>query len=99
MEPSDDLDLRQVLREWKAPGAPATLRDRVLPPRQGWLRWLFTGTIRIPVPVGAAAALLAGLWLYANAPGLWPANDAPVVSLADFQPVARLEPVVIGGVK
>lgn len=63
----------------------------------GW-RWLLTGTIRVPVPVGAAAVLLAGAWIYASGGDstLLPA-PAPTVSLADFRPVAQIEPVILGG--
>jgi quercetin dioxygenase-like cupin family protein len=52
----DDRDLNQLLREWKAPDAPAHLRR----PREqrSWARWLLTGTIRVPVPVAVAVAAL-----------------------------------------
>jgi quercetin dioxygenase-like cupin family protein len=51
----DDRELNRLLREWTAPDAPADLR----PPRaQSKLRWLITGTIRMPVPVAVALLLL-----------------------------------------
>jgi hypothetical protein len=108
----DDRELNQLLREWKAPDAPPHLiapRHSSPPHRQsirgrGWWVWLLTGSIRIPVPVGIAAALIAALWLYtsesrrAPAPAPPPASQ-PVVSLADFQPVADVEVRVVGELK
>jgi hypothetical protein len=65
------------------------------------LRWLLTGTIRIPVPLGLAAAVIAAVWLYvATTGGRSPGPDDaaetdPVVSLADFEPVEERSRVVI----
>ncbi len=107
----DDGELDQLLREWKAPDAPPHLAPPHPSPAGrrsarpgGWWVWLLTGSIRIPVPVGIAAALLASLWLYisdskrAPAPEPSPASQ-PVVSLADFQPVAEVEVRVVGEMK
>jgi quercetin dioxygenase-like cupin family protein len=55
----DDQELNRLLREWKAPDAPPGLRPR-RPPASP-LRWLVAGTIRVPVPVAAAALLLFAL--------------------------------------
>lgn len=98
MESSDDRELRRMLREWEAPAAPPGLRSRVMRRRSSPWRWLLTGTIRLPVPVGVAAAVAAVAWLAlggadAELPGTRPAT----VSLGDFQPVAQLEPVVWRG--
>jgi hypothetical protein len=66
--------------------------------------WLLTGSIRVPVPVGIAAALLAALWLYASdarrplVPEPSPAS-LPAVSLADFEPVAVVDVRVVGEMK
>ena len=96
MEPFDEDDLPRLLREWQAPDAPASLRDRVLPRQETWWRWLFTGTLRVPVPVAAAALILAAAWAYGNLAGRFvPPPSEPVVSLADFQPVTRIEPVLV----
>lgn len=56
----DDNELNGLLREWRAPDAPPSLR----PPRtrESWLRWLMAGTIRVPVPVALAVALLVTGW-------------------------------------
>ena len=108
MEPLDDRELSQVLREWKAPPAPAHLQPpRQTSQRQPWWRWLMTGTIRIPAPVGLAAAIaLVAAWVYSGAgrsepavAGEPPIMQHPVVSLADFQPVQEVELRVVGDVR
>jgi hypothetical protein len=103
MEPLDDEELSQLLRQWTAPPAPASLGRRIRSRRGPSWRWLLTGTIRIPVPVGiAAAVVLVALWVYAS-PSTRRAvpqpEPAPSVSLADFQPVVQLEPLIIGAQK
>ena len=55
----DDQELNQLLREWKAPSAPADLR--VPRTRGSWVRWLINGSIRVPVPVACAAVLVFAL--------------------------------------
>ena len=57
----DDRELNRLLREWKAPDAPPHLRPRRA--HGSRLRWLVTGTIRVPVPVALAALLLVALWI------------------------------------
>lgn len=96
MEPLDDKELSGLLRKWAAPDAPLSLKRRVmLQPASGW-RWLFKGSIRVPVPVGIAAVLVLVLWM-----AFWRTPPAPVVepapssTLADFQPVEQLEPTII----
>jgi quercetin dioxygenase-like cupin family protein len=59
----DDRELNRLLREWKAPDAPPNLRPRGQTSR---LRWLVSGSIRVPVPAAVAALLLAALWLPAR---------------------------------
>src|SRR5262245_30221709 len=104
MEPMDDRDLNQLLRQWQAPGAPPHLRPPG-PAREAWWRWFVTGTIRVPVPVGLALAGLVAItmWMYAErrapAASTMPADDQRVVSLADFRPVQEVEWRVVGGVK
>ena len=100
MDPFDDRDLSRLLCEWKAPDAPATLRERVIEARLPWWRWLFAGTIRVPVPVAVAVALLFAVWAYTRLPAPPPVTEAePTVSLADFEPVRQLEPRVVGEFK
>lgn len=97
MEPFDDKELSRLLRTWEAPSAPTSLAKRVLPERDAWWRWLWTGSIRVPVPVGLAAAVLALLWIYYSGAVVPPApQPAATVTLADFQPVKQLDPIVIG---
>ena len=57
----DDRELNRLLHEWTAPDAPPDLR----PPRAhaSRLRWLVSGTLRVPVPVALAALLLVALWV------------------------------------
>ena len=95
MEPLDEKELNSLLREWKAPAAPATLRGRVALRPVSWPRWFLTGTIRVPVPVGVLAVLVLFVLLWsgrsAPAPVVQPASS---ITLTDFQPVRQLEPVI-----
>ena len=97
MEPLDDNELNQLLREWDAPAAPANLRERIpLRPESRW-RWLLTGSIRIPVPVGVAAVVALAIWLsVGRTPPTPVAQPASSITLADFQPVLQLEPRIVG---
>ena len=105
MEPLDEKELNALLRRWKAPDTPAGLGRRVLGHRGSWWRWLWSGTIRVPVPVlGAAFVVLLAVWIYSSASSpssdvgpAPPASGRPdPVSLADFQPVRQLEPRIVG---
>jgi len=57
----DDHELNRLLREWRAPDAPADLRPRRV--QRSLLRWLITGRIPVPVPAALAALLLVSLWV------------------------------------
>ena len=108
----DDRELSHLLREWKAPDAPPHLvpprhpspAGRRKSGARGWWVWLLTGSIRIPVPAGIAVVLFAALWLYTSdarrslAPEPSPVS-LPVVSLADFEPVAVVDVRVVGEMK
>src|SRR5262245_22715855 len=97
MEPLDEDGLKQLLRKWEAPPAPPTLTKRLFP-QKPWWRWLFSGTIRVPVPVALAVAILLALWIQLSRPSSTPpAVQSGTVSLADFQPVRQLQPVVVVG--
>jgi hypothetical protein len=98
MEPLDEKELNELLQKWQAPAAPASLKRKVLP-QQGtsWSSWLWKGSIRVPVPVALAAALLVAVWIYAARPAPVRVADPSTVSLADFEPVQQLQPVVVSG--
>jgi hypothetical protein len=92
---NDDKKLRELLKEWQLPAAPASLDARLLTPCTPWWKLLFTGTIRIPLPVAfglAAALILMGVALLRR-----PATPPPAasVNLADFRPVKDLNVRVI----
>jgi hypothetical protein len=96
MEPLDEKELNQLLRRWDAPNAPPGLRDRVLPRRSGW-RWVLTGSIRIPVPLGIAAVVILAIWIFSSRMAPRPVEQpAGSPTLADFQPVPWLEPKIVG---
>jgi hypothetical protein len=98
MEPLDEDELKLLLRKWEAPLAPPTLRQRVFPAQKSWLSWLWTGTIRIPVPALIAVAIVIAAWIHYSRPAPPSRVAAPgSVSLADFQPVRQLKPVVVAG--
>ena len=94
----DDVQLRGLLREWKAPHTPASLEQRVLGQRadfsrrrQSW-RFLFSGYIRVPVPVvfGLAVLLTVAGWRFSVQP------PAPCVAEREVAPasaVARALPI------
>jgi hypothetical protein len=101
MEPLNDHELRDLLERWDAPAAPASLERRIFgePERQPWYRWLFSGSIRVPVPVAAALLLLLwSAWTF-----LGPRRSSTVAPVAheltfsDFQPVKELKPRVVQG--
>ncbi len=101
MEPLDDRELNHLLQQWKAPAAPVTIEQRVLPRPESWWRWLFVGAIRVPVPVALAMVAVLALLFYFRTPDKpkpvpQNASQSGAVSLADFQPVRQLEPRVIG---
>jgi hypothetical protein len=100
MEPLDDNELNKLLRQWEAPAAPPSLKQRVFPNKTTSLwSWLLNGSVRVPVPVALAAALLIGLWIYHSRPADPPraAGQPATVSLTDFRPVHQLEPVLVSG--
>ena len=97
MEPLSDKELNELLSQWKAPAAPQSLEQKFFPraERLPWWRWLWSGSIRVPVPVGLAAAgllLLSVLFGFSGRPVARPVKE---VTLADFQPVKKLQPRII----
>ena len=98
MDPLDENELNQLLRQWEAPAAPSSLKRRVFPARTSWWSWLLKGNVRVPVPVALAAALLVAIWMYHSRPATPPRVAQPAtVSLADFKPVRQLKPIVVSG--
>jgi hypothetical protein len=92
MEPLNDDELNQVLREWHPPDGPTSLEARLFP-EQPWWRWLLTGSIRVPVPVGLAMLAVFGFLLYElRQPQASPSGS---VSLADFQAIENASPQIV----
>jgi hypothetical protein len=92
MQDLNDDELGTLLRQWRAPGAPSALEDRVVAAAgfsrlQRWLQWLFTGTIRVPAPVGIGLAIVL-LWLVFQ-------SVRPAPSFDGFQPVQEFKPRLI----
>lgn len=92
MEPSDDPELRRVLREWQVPDAPpALLPPPVTRPSSVWTSWLRTD-IRVPVPVAVAVAILV-IWLVASGSRERTSPVSPVVRPASADDLRGFEPV------
>jgi hypothetical protein len=99
IEPDRDPRLSELLREWQVGGAPPSLEQKVLGPRRRWWESLFTGYVRVPVPVGfaVAVALVVLAIIAARGPAL-PANPSTTVtSLRDFRPVDHPNVRIIRG--
>lgn len=92
MEPLNDDELRGLLRQWQAPDATANMRVKV-PARNHWWKWLLTGSIRIPVPVGVLVAI-AIVWMLLQTQKL-PKPSVQEVTFANFQPVKELKPRIV----
>lgn len=95
MQPLDDDQLKEVLAQWKAPSAPASLAARLQAggPRRWW-QWFLGGKLEVPVPVGVlTVALLVVLGVLAFR-GTPPVSD-PVSEASHFQIVDDLNPRVI----
>jgi hypothetical protein len=101
MDPLNDDELKRLLQTWQAPQAPPSLSRRVLPTKIPLWRRVFSTSFRVPAPIAAAAAIVIVLLLIYRTPPARP--DAPPVpsqrttSLAEFQPVRRLEPILVTG--
>lgn len=102
MEPLNDDELTHAVSSWKAPTTPHHLRSRIFRERRPWWAWLFTGTIRVPVPLCAALVVLL-VWFawqspLPDVPG--PASDRQdEVTLADFQPDTEVQVRVVGALR
>jgi hypothetical protein len=100
MEPMDDPKLRNVLREWKVEDAPSSLDKRVLGARRPWWKALLGGSVRVPVPVLAALAVLVAAMgaalMRARAVPATPAASS-AINLADFRPVEDVQVRIMRG--
>src|SRR5580693_4358843 len=98
MESKDDSRLRGILKEWELEGAPESLDARVAAFRRSWWSFLWTGSIRVPVPVGLAALaiLLAMTFALVRRQAAAPATPG-AISLVDFRPVHDVNVRVIHG--
>ena len=101
MDPLNDDELKRLLQTWQAPQAPASLSRRVLHRDIPLWRHALSASFRVPVPVAVAAALVIVLLLvYRKPPSRSDVQQQPAqagVSLAGFEPVRRLEPILITG--
>jgi len=98
MEPLNDDELNELLRRWQAPPAPSRMDARILgrEPRLAWWRWLISGTIRVPVPVGVLVTVMVVWTVYWALNARRTAERPPrTVTFADFQPVKQLQPRII----
>lgn len=66
MEPLNDRELNPLLRKWEAPSAPASLQSPAGFPRRSAWKWLLSGRIHVPVPVGLALILAAAGMIYSS---------------------------------
>ncbi|MEP6602217.1 MAG: hypothetical protein ABJB49_10485 [Nitrospirota bacterium] len=89
MEPLNDEQLKEILREWRVPAAPAHLEAKVFARPTPLWRWLLTGSIPIPVPVVVLALIALAAIFYSTRKAVIP------VGLANFQPVKQLNIRVI----
>ena len=102
MEPMDDPKLRNLLREWRVEDAPRSLDERVLGAKQPWWKLLIGGSVRVPMPVVLAFAVLLvvmGVALVRSRPGPVPSTPAvsATVNLAEFQPVRDVQVRIVRG--
>jgi len=99
MEPLNEKELDELLKDWKAPLAPATLEGKLFSSMKRAPRaaWLLTGTISIPVPLFLALILLLcvlGFGILNRSPA-HKTHGQP--TLGDFRPVKQLQPRIIRG--
>src|ERR1044071_8006381 len=97
MEPLEDQELHEMVREWKAPGAPPQLRERLFPaPAAWWRRWWHI-EIRVPLPLAVCLVLLLAL-VYWRGPEPQPVDSgqtAKVLTFRELTPVTELKPRII----
>jgi hypothetical protein len=110
MQPSDhdelsERELDALLPEWKVPMAPARLRVAVFPEgRLSWWKRLWTGSVRVPLPVICVVLFLLAVLVWRNFNQRTIYRDRVMPSLAttgsesgELQPVTELRPRIIRG--
>lgn len=98
MEPLNDDELNRLLSRWEAPQKPASLKSKIFVRKPPIWRRLWTTSLRVPLPVAASIVLLLALWFQYFRPVTPPETPGAVpTSLAGFQPVRQLDPMVYGG--
>lgn len=67
MDPLDDKELNQLLQKWEAPDAPAGMRVATGRAQKSLWKWVWSGRIHVPVPVGLAMIFGAiAFWIYSS---------------------------------
>jgi hypothetical protein len=68
MEPYDDPELLNLIREWQVPPPSGAFEKRVLRTPKTWSRFLLSGHISVPVPMACCLIVLiaAGAWLWVD---------------------------------
>ena len=94
MPPLNDDDLKQVLQQWKAPHAPASLESRLRAHgRVPWWQWLLWGKVQVPVPALALIVLvMLSVFAFRSAPET---TTDTVLEVSGFQLVDDLNPRII----
>ena len=107
LEELTETELEHCLAQWPPPNIPVRLEAevraayrRAFPPRPWWRRWL-TASVRVPVPLAAAAGLVFGaaLWLAVHLLSRWPPPPMTTMQRTKFVEVPlvqeRLVPRVV----
>ena len=94
MEPFDEKELSSLLQRWKAPAAPASLNVSTVGLRPSRWQWLWTGSIRVPVPVGMIVVFVAAVFWIAFG-GSHPQPGAPPVAVPNNAATPVVEPPVL----
>lgn len=101
MEPLNDDELEHAVSSWKAPTTPGHLRSQIFGARRPRWAWVFTGSIRVPVPVCAALVLLLVwfAWQRPQSDVTRPSDRQDEVTLADFQPATEVQVRIVGALR
>ena len=86
-----DKELDDLLAQWPAPSAPASMRSSLFGPAKPWYLLLWTTSIRVPVPLALALLLILGLFEVRTR------QTPPPLGFRELHPVAELNPRIIKG--